>query len=218
MGITSSHVRWSRSSRVLGVASGSRRSDGTRERKHAPAACEIVPRKLRRKEESGVGYFKTSLGLETPEAGNSPSITGDLKKLAGQINALLLKQLTALVELAKLKVTETVELPAESITEAMLKAKAISDAKIATGKALLATGNSYTTVFVKKAEAEAGVEPSSTRAAFVFMQEYPTGLAVGGVTLPVQSTAGGTSFLVPPGQKWKATPAGGEMKVSTLLL
>jgi hypothetical protein len=37
-----------------------------------------------------MGYFKTSLGLETPETENSPSLTGDLKNLAGQINALLL--------------------------------------------------------------------------------------------------------------------------------
>jgi hypothetical protein len=80
-----------------------------------------------------VGYFKTSLGLETPEAGNSPGITGDLKKLAGQINALLLKQLTTLVELAKLKVTETIELPGESITAAMLKALAVTTSKIGEG-------------------------------------------------------------------------------------
>jgi hypothetical protein len=78
-----------------------------------------------------MGYFKTELGLETPEPGNAPTITGDLKKLAEQVDALLRKQVTTLVELAKLKVTEklevvalkvtgTLELPVASITGAMV--------------------------------------------------------------------------------------------------
>jgi hypothetical protein len=78
-----------------------------------------------------VGYFKSKeFGIETPEPSDSPAITSDLKKFAEQVDALLRKQLTKLFEVAKLKVTETVELPAESLTTTMLKALAVTAAKL----------------------------------------------------------------------------------------
>lgn len=62
-----------------------------------------------------------------------------------------------------------------------------------------------------KAEAEAGVEPSATRMAAVVVGNAAGTFSIGGVTIPgLQST-----YLVPPGQKWKSTQA---QEVATLLL
>lgn len=80
-----------------------------------------------------MGFYKSTLGIESPEPGEAPAATGQLKRMVEQIDLLLRKQLTTLVELAKLKVTETVELPAESLTTAMLKALAVTTAKLGEG-------------------------------------------------------------------------------------
>jgi hypothetical protein len=65
---------------------------------------------------------------------------------------------------------------------------------------LYSAGTAYT-----KAEAEAGVEPSSSRMAFIrFNLELKT-LTIGGVLIGDTPALG--TVLVPPGQKWKGTTA-----------
>ncbi len=70
---------------------------------------------------------------------------------------------------------------------------------------------------VTKAEAEAGIEPSATREAFVTFYKSAAGLTeiqVGGkyaVSMPIEGAMG---LLIPAGQKWKATVA---LETSTLL-
>jgi hypothetical protein len=67
---------------------------------------------------------------------------------------------------------------------------------------------------VTKAEAEAGIEPSATRMAYVrFNAETTKALEVGGVSLG--DILNQATILVPPGQKWKATTA---TNVNVLLL
>jgi hypothetical protein len=62
----------------------------------------------------------------------------------------------------------------------------------------------YTTKVYSKAEAEAGVEPSAFRPAFVvFEGSTAAALFIGGVQVTSGAVAG--SWLVPPGQKWKTT-------------
>ena len=65
-----------------------------------------------------------------------------------------------------------------------------------------------------KAQAEAGVEPSATRAAFVMLGSTSLGtFTVGGVTMV--SGSPGLWFIVPAGQKWKYDVA---VEASTILL
>lgn len=186
-----------------------------------------------------MGFYKSTLGIESPEPGEAPAATGQLKRMVEQIDALLRKQLTKLVELAKLKVTETIELPAESIVEAAIKALAVTtakiaaeavtaakiangavtDAKITAGRALVETENKYIAKkLYSKAEAEAGVEPSATRSAMVTLYDgsvFIGVVTVGGVELASVETAGAFTFMVPPGQKWVAH---GSVFAATLLL
>ncbi len=81
----------------------------------------------------------------------------------------------------------------------------------------LTSGETYAaTKVVTKAEAEAGIEPSATRPAFVILTvDKLKGLTVGGVAIGTTETTGRISIIVPPGQKWKATVA---VEQSTLLL
>lgn len=92
----------------------------------------------------------------------------------------------------------------------------LTDKNIAAGRALTATGNSYSVNKVfSKAEAEAGVEPSATRMAIVRFTVVPTGLSVGGISLTGSLGPGEGPVHVPPTQKWKATVA---VEANTLLL
>ena len=64
-------------------------------------------------------------------------------------------------------------------------------------------------VFATKAEAEAGIEPSTTRPAMITMEVSGGGsgtVAVGGVVLGSEITSGAyITFLCPAGIKWKST-------------
>lgn len=184
-----------------------------------------------------MGFYKTVLGIETPEPGESPAATGQLKKMAEQIDALLRRQLTNLVELAKLKVTGTIELPGESLTTTMFKALAVTtakiaegavtDAKVAVGRALIATGNSPG-ARTERAFATA-YEPAASRMTWVLwdVQLEPSTVSGAGVKLYVdgvevtelfqQLTASGVDsdarlsfgYPVPPGQVWEVVISAG---------
>ena len=172
--------------------------------------------------------YKTTLGIESPEPSEPPAATGQLKKAFEQVDALLRKQLTTLVELAKLKVTEKLEavaltvtgtlvLPGESITEAMLKKEVVTDAKVVTGRALVETGNKYTTKTYTTTEAKAGITPSTTRSAIVTLVSYlvsggplsATFKVGAGAAITVEGTGGTYNTNVPltvltgPGEVWK---------------
>lgn len=62
-----------------------------------------------------MAYKSKELGIETPEPGAPPAITANLKNLAEQIDTLLRKQVTKKVELAKLKITESLEFPGGNV-------------------------------------------------------------------------------------------------------
>lgn len=168
--------------------------------------------------------YKTTLGIESPEPSEPPAATGQLKKAFEQVDALLRKQLTTLVELAKLKVTEKLEavaltvtgtlvLPGESITEAMLKKEVVTDAKVVTGRALVETGNAQGTGATLTNKTE--YEPSTTRLAFVLLYNMETvagselKVTVDGLEYTLTNLGSGatqylsTSFLLRPGGKFK---------------
>lgn len=134
------------------------------------------------------------------------------------------------LEVAKLKVTGTLELPGESITEAMIKAlavttaklaneavtaaklgpEAITDAKVVKGRALVETENSWSGLKgVTGEELAEGISPSSSRFAFVILRISGSGpetilLKVGGKAYNIKETGGKNEvgpIPVPAGQK-----------------
>ena len=107
----------------------------------------------------------------------------------------------------------TSQLAALAVTAAKLAGEAVTDAKVVKGRALIQTENTYSEKSYTKAEAEAGVEPSPTRQAFVYLGTGGFGsLTVGGAKLPFTIVA---SFWVPPGKKWTYTAA---IEAATIIL
>jgi hypothetical protein len=96
----------------------------------------------------------------------------------------------------------------------------VGDASIVSGRALVATGNKWSTLTpATKAEAEAGFEPSATRAAMVGLSNgnFST-LTVGGVGMGTglgSVAVGPVFFICPPRQKWKLTSS---VEYTTILL
>jgi hypothetical protein len=131
-----------------------------------------------------MSYYKTLLGLETPEPSSSPSVCPDLRKLAEQVDALLRKQLTTLFEVAKLKVTETLELPAESLTTTMLKALAVTAAKL--GSEAVETAKIKAGAVTAAKLGNEAVERASIKLKAVGPNQLETG-AVGGTQLANES-------------------------------
>jgi hypothetical protein len=97
----------------------------------------------------------------------------------------------------------------------------IGTVNIETGKALVATANNYSAIVTyTKAEAEAGVEPSTTRMAVVLLSEpkatNASSVFVGGQQVgKIGIASSSVTALVPAGQKWKTTV---ETQESHLLL
>jgi hypothetical protein len=91
--------------------------------------------------------------------------------------------------------------------------------------AIVNPNNKYAAVKTyNKAEAEAGVEPSATRMAWVMLssaEEFGTsatkGVEVGGVLLEQAVLVKSLAFLVPAGQKWTLTSIA-SVKANTVLL
>lgn len=168
--------------------------------------------------------------LKIPYPSESDNINEGATKiteLAERVDLLLRKQLTKLLEVAKLKVTTTVELPAESITEAELKKEVVTDAKVGAGRALVKTGTTpgarteraFATAFTPSASRmtfvawDVQLEPTTVSGAGV--EFYVDGVKVAevfqqltstGVDSDVRATA---SYLVPPGQTWEAVKGAG---------
>jgi hypothetical protein len=90
------------------------------------------------------------LNIPYPIKTDPDTLTSDIGELAKKVDELLRKQLTKLIEVAKLKVTETIELPSESITSTEIKKEAITDAKIVSGRALVKTSGSSPVIAVRQ--------------------------------------------------------------------
>lgn len=113
-----------------------------------------------------------------------------------------------------IKAVKTIDLEEEAVTTEKIAPKAVTDAKVATNRALVTTNNSYVNKTFTKAEIEAGIEPSSSRMAIVVVKLLAI-TSIGGVAVLIGEN---TPFLVPPGQKWKSNPAGASYETWTLLL
>src|ERR1039458_3044746 len=83
----------------------------------------------------------TELDLPYPIKEDPDTIASDIGELAKKVDELLRKQLTKLVEVAKLKVTTSIELPAKAIVAAAMAEHSITEANKALASESIVTGN-----------------------------------------------------------------------------
>lgn len=121
-------------------------------------------------------------------------------------------------------VSKQIEAPNAIVGEKALKAETVTDVKIAKGRALVETENSYGGQVLRSVNTE--YEPSATRPVFVVLQMAvePSKInvvIVGNVQIGAFDNGEGQgtfSFICPPKQKWKVTENGSGLKSSYLIM